>query len=99
MTDTIAMRPIGFVKGGRSEPVDDAWDSVEARIALNPAQFRPDAAAGIDAFSHVEVIFHFDKAPAEGVNTAAPAIRVATRIGPLSASSPSAAKTGPTASA
>ncbi len=71
MADTISMQPIGFVKGGRSEPIDDAWDSVEARIVLDPAQFQPDAAAGLDSFSHVEVIFHFDKAPAEGISTGA----------------------------
>ena len=71
MSDTIAMRPIGFVGGGRAQPIDDSWDSVEAKIVLDPAQFKPDAAAGLDAFSHIEVIFHFDRAPAEGVNTGA----------------------------
>jgi hypothetical protein len=39
MADTIAIRPIGFVKGGRSEAIDGAWDGVEAQIALDPAQF------------------------------------------------------------
>jgi tRNA-Thr(GGU) m(6)t(6)A37 methyltransferase TsaA len=71
MTDAIAMHPIGHVRGGRNQPIDDAWDSVEARIELDPIRFKPDAAAGLDAFSHVEVIFHFDKAPAEGVNIGA----------------------------
>ena len=71
MSDTIAMRPIGFVDGGRAEPIDDSWDSVEAKNELDPAQFRPDAAAGLDAFSHVEVIFHFDRAPAQSINTGA----------------------------
>ena len=71
MADIIAMRPIGFVKGGRSAPIDDAWDTVEARIELDAGQFKPDAAAALDSFSHIEVVFHFDKAPAEGVNTGA----------------------------
>jgi tRNA-Thr(GGU) m(6)t(6)A37 methyltransferase TsaA len=71
MPNTIAMRPIGYVGGGRAEPIDDSWDSVEAKIVLDPARFKPDAAAGLDAFSHIEVIFHFDRAPAEGVNTGA----------------------------
>lgn len=71
MADTIAMRPIGFVKGGRTTPIDDAWDSVEARIVLDPVQFMPDAAAALDSFSHIEVVFHFDKAPADKVNTGA----------------------------
>ena len=71
MSDTIVMRPIGHVRGGRSEPIDDAWDLVTAQIDLDPSQFKPDAAAALDSFSHVEVIFHFDKAPAGNVNTGA----------------------------
>jgi len=65
------MVAIGHVRGGRSEPIDDAWDAVKAQIALDPAQFKPDAAAALDSFSHIEVIFHFDKAPADKVNTGA----------------------------
>ena len=71
MSDTIAMRAIGHVRGGRSEPIDDAWDLVTAQIDLDPSQFKPDAAAALDSFSHIEVIFHFDKAPADKVNTGA----------------------------
>ena len=71
MPSTIEMQPIGFVRGGRSEPVDDAWDSVEAAIELDPARLGPDAAAGLDAFSHVEVIFHFDRAKPADINTGA----------------------------
>jgi tRNA (Thr-GGU) A37 N-methylase len=71
MPDTIVMRAIGHVCGGRVEPIDDAWDTVTARIELDPAQFKPDAAVALDSFSHVEVIFHFDKAPADKVNTGA----------------------------
>ena len=69
MSEPIAMRPIGLVRGGRSEPIDDAWERVESRIELDPAQFAPDAMAGLDTFSHVEVIFHFDKVRPEDVNT------------------------------
>jgi tRNA (Thr-GGU) A37 N-methylase len=58
-------------RGGRSEPIDDAWDPVTARIAFDPAQFKLDAAASLDSFSHIEVIFHFDKAPADKVHTGA----------------------------
>jgi len=68
---TIEMHPIGRVRAGRIEPVDDAWDSVDSRIALDPAMLGPDAAAGLDGFSHVEVIFHFDRAPADAINTGA----------------------------
>lgn len=71
MTAPIEMRPIGHVRAARSEPVDDAWDSVESRIELDPAVLGPDAAAGLDAFSHIEVIFHFDRAEPSQVNTGA----------------------------
>jgi tRNA (Thr-GGU) A37 N-methylase len=71
MTMTIEMRPIGRVRAARAEPIDDAWDSVETRIDLDPAMLGPDAAAGLDAFSHIEVIFHFDRAAAAEVNTGA----------------------------
>ena len=32
MPDTITLKPIGHVRGGRDEPIDDDWDSVEAAI-------------------------------------------------------------------
>jgi tRNA-Thr(GGU) m(6)t(6)A37 methyltransferase TsaA len=67
----IEVIPIGVVHGGRSEPIDDDWDSVEAEIVLDPEQFAPDAGAGLDAFSHIEVIFHFDRADPGKVNTGA----------------------------
>ena len=71
MPDTIPMRAIGHVRGGRSEPIDDAWDLITAQIELDPAQFKADATAALDSFSHIEVVFHFDKAPADKVNTGA----------------------------
>jgi tRNA-Thr(GGU) m(6)t(6)A37 methyltransferase TsaA len=58
---TLGIVPIGHVRGGRAEPTDDAWDSVEAEIALDPAQLGPDAALGLDAFSHIVVLFVFDR--------------------------------------
>lgn len=57
----ILLHPIGHVRGGRTEPVDDGWDAVEAEIVLDPALLGPDAARGLDAFSHVVVIFVFDR--------------------------------------
>jgi tRNA-Thr(GGU) m(6)t(6)A37 methyltransferase TsaA len=72
MTDvTIALKPIGNVSGGRSAPVDDDWDSVRARIELDPRQFSPDATLGLDGFSHVEIIFHFDQVPDDEVQKGA----------------------------
>lgn len=71
MAETITLRPIGHVRGGRSEPIDDDWDSVEARIELDPAQFKPDATASLGDFSHIEVIFHFNQVPDDEINSGA----------------------------
>jgi tRNA (adenine37-N6)-methyltransferase len=61
--DEIHLRPIGFVRGGRSEPIDDDWDSVESHIVLDAKQFTADATASLADFSHIEVIFHFNRVP------------------------------------
>jgi tRNA (adenine37-N6)-methyltransferase len=54
----ISLAPIGFVVGGRAEAFDDDWDSVVAAIVLTE-RFTPESLAGLDAFSHVEVVYHF----------------------------------------
>jgi tRNA (Thr-GGU) A37 N-methylase/catechol 2,3-dioxygenase-like lactoylglutathione lyase family enzyme len=53
------MRPIGTVVGGRTEAADDNWESVRAAIELDATEFGPDALAGIEDFSHLEVVYHF----------------------------------------
>lgn len=67
----IAMAPVGHVRGGRAEAVDDDWGASRARIELDPARFGPDALAGLDGFSHVEVIFVFDRVGADEITTGA----------------------------
>ncbi len=67
----IVVRPIGTVVGGRREPFDDDWNTEEAVIRIDGGRFTPDAIAGLDAFSHLEVIFHFHLADAEREHTAA----------------------------
>ncbi len=54
----VSLVPIGFVAGGRVEPVDDDWGDVEAVIRLDE-RFGPEALAGLDAFSHLEVVYSF----------------------------------------
>ena len=58
---SFALEPIGFVRGGRAEDIDDDWGKSRARIELDADRFKPDALAGLAAFSHVEVIFVFDR--------------------------------------
>jgi tRNA-Thr(GGU) m(6)t(6)A37 methyltransferase TsaA len=67
----IVLKPIGRVRSERSEPIDDNWDQVAARIALDAAQFTPDATAGLGDFSHIEVIYHFDRVPTSEIQTGA----------------------------
>jgi tRNA-Thr(GGU) m(6)t(6)A37 methyltransferase TsaA len=66
---SIALRPIARVQGGRKEIIDDRWDSVQSVIALDPGQFKADALAGLDTFSHIEVVFHFDRVSDEEIRS------------------------------
>jgi tRNA (adenine37-N6)-methyltransferase len=59
MTDEITVTPIGRVEGGREEPLDDDWDTVDATIVLDGAQLGADATAGLGEFSHLDVVFAF----------------------------------------
>jgi len=71
VTAPISIHAIGHVRSSRAEAIDDAWDGIESRIVLDPAVLGPDAAFGLDGFSHVEVVFHFDRASPSDVNTGA----------------------------
>lgn len=68
---TYTIEAIGHVRGGRAEAIDDDWGQNRSVIELDSAQFESDALAGLDAFSHAEVIFLFDKVPPDNVETGA----------------------------
>lgn len=57
----IEVAPVGFVRGGRTDPIDDDWDSIDAVIELDGARFDPGVTAGLEEFSHVDVVFVFDR--------------------------------------
>ncbi len=67
----ISLTPIGHVVGGREVPEDDDWGASRARIGLDPARFTPSALAGLDSFSHAEVIYVFDRVGDGDITTAA----------------------------
>jgi tRNA (adenine37-N6)-methyltransferase len=67
----IALEPVGFVLGGRTDPIDDDWGRVEAVIRLDPLQFGPDAVAGLGSFSHVVVVFQFHQVDPADVQSGA----------------------------
>lgn len=66
----MVVEPIGWVRSLRTEPVDDDWDGVTSTVALD-GRFSPDAVRGLDAFSHVEVVYVFDRVSPQGVQVAA----------------------------
>lgn len=57
------MVPIGHVRGGRTEATDDHWGGVRAAIVLDASALSPEATLGLDAFSHIEVLFVMDRVP------------------------------------
>lgn len=59
-------RPIGVVHSPRIEMRDDFWGGVEAEIELAP-DFPSDSLAGLEEFSHAEVIYVFNKISSENV--------------------------------
>ena len=67
----IVMRPIGRVVGGRSEATKDHWGENRSRIELDADRFDAAALAGIDALSHIEVLFYFHVDADEPVETGA----------------------------
>lgn len=61
--EPVTLTPVGVVEGGRAEPVDDGWDAVEAAIRLDPARFSVESVAGLEGFSHLDVVFVFHRVP------------------------------------
>jgi len=56
----IEMTPIGYVKNERKEATDDQWEAVISKIIL-AENIMEESLEGIEAFSHLEVIFYMDK--------------------------------------
>lgn len=54
----IELEPVAYVRGGRSEDLDDEWGDVKATIEMD-GRFPPDSIAGLESFSHLVVVYHF----------------------------------------
>ena len=62
----IVLQPVATVKNARTEPIDDNWEAITAEIEL--ADHIPtEAFDSISDFSHLEIIFCFDKAKKEDI--------------------------------
>jgi tRNA (adenine37-N6)-methyltransferase len=67
----LGIQPIGHVRGGRVEAVDDDWGDVLATVELDPAAVGEAATVGLEGFSHLEVVFLFDRVDPATVTTGA----------------------------
>lgn len=67
MTHAFVLEPIGHVVGGREVVEDDAWGPVEACIRLDHPRASAEMLRGLADFSHLEVIFVFDRVDGDRV--------------------------------
>jgi tRNA-Thr(GGU) m(6)t(6)A37 methyltransferase TsaA len=56
---TISIEPIGWVRAARAVAEDDNWGGATAVIELADG-FAADSLAGLEDFSHAEILFHFN---------------------------------------
>jgi tRNA-Thr(GGU) m(6)t(6)A37 methyltransferase TsaA len=68
---SFTMAAIGHVQGGRDAPEDDDWGASRASIQLDAARFAADALAGLDTFSHAEIVYVFDRVTDDEIVTGA----------------------------
>jgi tRNA-Thr(GGU) m(6)t(6)A37 methyltransferase TsaA len=57
----LTVRPIAWVRSTRTEVVDDGWEAERSVIELD-VSVPAEALDGLDAFSHLDVLFVFDRA-------------------------------------
>ena len=68
---SLTIEPVGSVRGGRNAMTDDGWGSVRAAVELDAERFTADAVAGLEAFSHVVVVYLFHRVSERQIETAA----------------------------
>ncbi len=56
----ITVNPVGYVKNNIDKPVDDNWGDIVSQIELTD-EFPSVALTGLIEFSHVEILYHFNK--------------------------------------
>jgi tRNA (adenine37-N6)-methyltransferase len=68
---TLTITPIGVVCGGRVEATKDGWGGNRSRLELDASRFSADCLLGLDALSHIEVVFYFHVDDDEPIETGA----------------------------
>jgi tRNA (adenine37-N6)-methyltransferase len=71
MPPEIKLKPIGLVRSPRKEAIDDHWGKVVSTIELDAEQFKPESLEGLDAFSHIEIVYFFHGVAPDKVETTA----------------------------
>jgi len=56
----ITIKPVAFVRGGRTLVADDYWGDSRAQIVLAD-DLPAESLDGLETFSHAEIVFFFDK--------------------------------------
>ncbi|QNP61752.1 SAM-dependent methyltransferase [Streptomyces genisteinicus] len=67
--ETVELTPVARVVGGRTEVFEDAWGGSEAVIRLDEAFRERSPFLGLEDFSHLEVVFVFDRIAPGAVRT------------------------------
>jgi tRNA-Thr(GGU) m(6)t(6)A37 methyltransferase TsaA len=62
----ITLEPIGHVRSARQTLEDDYWGGMESRIELTD-DMPMGALAGIEEFSHAEIVYYFDRVDPEKI--------------------------------
>lgn len=68
MSSSFTVRPIGHVGSPRTEPLDDAWGDVVSTITLDGGWFTSAVLEGLADFSHIDVVYLFDRVDEDKVN-------------------------------
>ena len=63
--------PVATVIGGRVRPIDDNWGAVTAIVRVDQERFDADALAGLEEFSHLEVVYTFHLEDPAGIERGA----------------------------
>lgn len=67
----ISVKPIGVVRGGRAEAIDDKWGTNISAFELDNISFGPETLVGLEFFSQLEVIFVFDRVSLDKIESGA----------------------------
>lgn len=68
---SISMNAIGTVRSTRKKVEDDNWDRETITVELDASQFSAEALAGLNEFSHVEILFYMDQVAADKIEKTA----------------------------